>query len=195
MSDERFCRKDADALTQRIVDGLGRRQQKINRMREWEHSRASQRKMTFYAAVACAACLAIGVLLRPFYPSKQIENNLSVPSFTEWRGVSSDTQQLGEWIDAEQYGEALHLVEKLLTESDSIVRSWSDSDTVVDEEATYERELIRMDNEELRWAYIYILIKMGKKTEAVVQLEYYVQQYPDGEHIDQAKKTLAFLKK
>ena len=160
MSDKRFCRKDADALTQRIVDGLGRRQQKINRMREWEHSRASQRKMTFYAAVACAACLAIGVLLRPFYPSKQIENNLSVPSFTEWRGASSDTQQLGEWIDAEQYGEALHLVEKLLTESDSIVRSWSDSDTVVDEEATYERELIRMDNEELRWAYIYILIKI-----------------------------------
>lgn len=198
MSEEQFYRKDADALTQRMIERFGRRQQKINQMKEWEASISHRRSRMFYVS-ACAACLALGLALTPFlsdhYFSKDDKIHVSAPSFSGWRSAADGLQRLGELMEAGENDAALLLAEKLLLQSDSVVDSWKESAIPMNEETEYEHALLTMENEELRWACIYLLIKLDKRQKALHQLERYLQQTDSGEHMEEAKELLKVLKK
>ena len=197
MSEEQFYRKDVDALTLRMIERFGKRRQKINQMKEWEAAISQKRSRIFYVS-ACAACLVLGLTLTPFfsnyYFSPEDEIHISAPSFTEWRSATDGQQRLSELMQAEKNDSALLLVEELLMKSDSVLESWYDSAIPINEETEYEHALLTIENEELQWACIYLLLKLDKRQKAVYQLERYLRQAEGGKHLEEAKDLLKVLK-
>ena len=68
---------------------------------------------------------------------------------------------------------------------EEVAIDWGDDDAV-----RYDQEMERAVNSELRWIYIYLLIKQGHKKDAKKQIKVYLK-YPDFcEHEVEAKALL-----
>ena len=189
-----------DVLSAIIIDRLGERQKKIDRMEEWKRKKSFRPRIlrTAYMVAAVAACIfAVWV----FYPvqnknMEMLENLGIVYSQTEFRAASQDFAEISNMIESKKYDDALVKTRDLLSQSDLVIDEfdgvgfeWND------EELMYAMEEEQLANCELRWTYIYLLVCTGERREAIKQLKIYLKQKEFCEHEVEAKRLLKELKK
>ena len=91
---------------------------------------------------------------------------------------------------------ALCLTEKVLMESDLHIYELEEQNRdVEDEELLYETELQKSLNSELRWIYIYLLVKTERNNEARSQIEIYLANKKYCEHEKEASALFEEIKK
>ena len=201
MSEEVFNRKSADELTLRIAARLGARQEKIERMAEWERPAFIIKwRPLVLPAMAVAACLIVAlVVIAPRHSmgvSSPDELDISAPDFEDYRAAMPELTEITQLIAAGSYSEALPKVEAALQQSDSELsekeRALSEND---DEGLAYEVETSQVLNGELRWAYIYLLVRNNNIRSAHAELERYLA-LPSGtiSHQEEAKDLRMYLR-
>lgn len=205
MSEEVFSRKDADELTRRIADRLGERQQKIDRMAEWESAEQRAGGLTvslrpILAVLAVAACLVVAlVVIAPWRStvSPLDELGIGAPTFEEFRAPVPELSEITGLIESKNYADALPKVEAALEHSDRELRGLEmallDTD---DEILAYAEETEQMMNGELRWAYIYLLVREERNEDALSELKRYLKLPARVcTHRDEAKALQKAIKK
>ena len=202
MSEEVFDRKNADELTLLIADRLGRRQEMLDRMAEWERpARTIAWRPAVLSALAIAACLAVAfVVLKPAAGDGTgnllDELGIEAPTFEEYRAATPQLSEITTLIENENYALAIEKVELALEHSDRELRGLEmallDTD---DEVLAYAEETEQQLNGELRWAYIYLLVRVGRTEDALAQLKRYLK-LPSYvmQHKDEAKALRKKLK-
>lgn len=200
MNEEVFVKQEADELTNRIANRLGERQKKLEQMEKWERQEKKPvRLRPIFVTVAVAACIAALFFFSPFGGHEQSlvdELGIATPNMTEFRAANKDMTEIANLMENEDYEKALEKTEKALNRSDKslkmlaeVAAEWDD-----DEAVRYDQELEWAVNSELRWTYIYLLVKQGHKREARKELKRYLQ-YPEYcEHEAEAKALLNKLK-
>ena len=192
--EERFERKEADALTLRIIDRLGERQQKLDCMAEWERSAQHRPLRPTLALLAIAACIAAVIIVQSPWQSRSSweELGLESPVSESFRAATPDLAEINQLIEAKNYDKALAKTEQALAQSDSELSMLSDV-AATDEELLYEKEAEQLNNQQLRWTCIYLLVQTERIEAACSQLEIYLQQ-KDCPHRSEAQKLLKKLK-
>lgn len=181
-----------DKLDLLIADRLGERDRKMKRIEEWNAPKKGVK--TVYVAISIlsvAACLAI-----VFFAANPWENNLGDSNMSQWkvsldmnsfRSADPSKKRIMELMDKEKYEEALRECKDMIVQSDmKLQQQTSNNLGVIDEEQEYENELLTAENEEIRWVYIYLLVKTNEATEALEQLNRYIEGSWAGEHMDEA---------
>lgn len=195
MSDEQFNRTNADALTQKIAERLGERQRKLEMMARWERNDRKRRLTSgAWISTAVAACLLFGIFISPLLrqqASPLDELGIAAPSLTTFRAATPAQQQIVTLLNGSDYDALIELLPNELKNSDEMLKTLSIAD---DEEAEYEAEVEMHYNCELRWIYIYALVKTDKIDRAIVELEVYLQQKDLREHSEDAERLLTKLK-
>lgn len=199
MNEEKFVKQDADELTSRIADRLGQRQQKLEQMAEWERQARPARLKSLYLTVAIAACIAVVFVFSPFKSDVSPLDELGIesPTLTGYRAATPELAMIEQMISENRFEEALQETERLLKNSDMAVEEFGQTPEIWgdDEEATYEMELLFVQNQELRWAHVYLLIRLNQNKKARKELKRYLD-YPDFcEHETEARLLLKKLKK
>lgn len=198
MSEEVFNKNEADGLCQRIIDRLGRRQEKIDRMAEMERAerRSHLRPMTVILAIA--ACLVVAFLISPLWRttvSPLDELGIAAPSMDNYRASIPELTEITQLIEAKNYDMALEKTAKALSSSDVKLEELDFASAVSDDDGLlYEAETERVYNSELRWTYIYLLVRTNDKKEARHQLKLYLKHPKDCEHLDEARELQKALK-
>lgn len=200
MTEEFFDRKCADELALRIADRLGERQRKLDCMAAWEQPARKVRLHPMVLSVmSIAACVAIAFVL--FTPSRSTKSpidelGIGVPTFEEYR-AASQMSEISQLLVEQKYAEALPTVETELAHSDEDLQGlMQKAHGNVDEELAYEIETEQMLNGELRWAYIYILVRESRNEEACSQLLQYLALSPDvAMHREKAEALMNKLKR
>lgn len=200
MNEEVFIRQEADELTNKIADRLGERQKKLERMAEWEkQAKKPVRLRPIYVTIAVAACIGVLFFFSPFSRTNESvldDLNIGTPSLTEYRAANKDMSEIANLMENEDYEKALEKTEIALNRSNEslkmlaeVAAEWDD-----DEAVKYDQELEWAVNSELRWTYIYLLIKQGHKKEAKKEIKHYLQ-YPEYcEHEAEARALLEKIK-
>ena len=159
--------KELDAL---ITERLAVRQHMMLRMEEMEgrnREKRAQRK-AIWTVVAMAAVLTAVVWMSPMMRGSGSADDMmgtERPQLTQYRTAAPELTTLQDMIDAGQWEEALPLAERLLEEWDRQEKTKSRGASTM-EEAQYEQELQDAVNEELRRAYVYLLMQAGRTDEA-----------------------------
>ena len=197
MTEEVFIRKDADALDLLIADRLGERQRKLDRMAAWERPARSVQLRPVMAALAIAACLVVAlVVVAPWKTtaSPWDELGLETPNTETLRSATPEMAEISQLIQAKNYDEALAATEVALAQSDRELRILSDAMVAGEDEVLlYEEEAEMLNNYQLRWTYIYLLVQTERKEDAVAQLKLYLK-HKDCPHRGDAKVLLKQLK-
>lgn len=200
MNEERYNKTEADALTQRIADRLGARQQKLDLMEQWQRQEGHTARMRrIYIATAVAASLAALMIVVPIWrqnaTSPLDELGIERPQLTEYRSAESVAAEIDRLIDEENYELALRKTQKALKGSDLtldeltyVPELWDDL-----EEAQYEEAAERAHNSDLRWTYIYLLLKTGDEKTAKKELKKYLKRPEYCEHEQEARELLKRL--
>ena len=196
MNEEIDVKQEADELTKRIVDRLGERQQKLEPMAAWERKgRRPARLHPLFATIAVAACIGLAVVFLPMLSTEQSlldELDIPTPGLTEYRAATPELNEIAGLMEKEDFETALKRTETALHRSDASIKmleevaeDWGDDDAV-----RYDQDMERAVNSELRWTYIYLLIKQDRKKDAKKQLKVYLK-YPEFcEHQAEAKALL-----
>ena len=196
--EEVFERKSADELTGRIADRLGERQEKLEQMAAWEQAaRGKPRVRPLYYLTAIAASVVAVVLLWPKNGLSPIEElGIDVPAMTEYRAASAEIARIEKLIDEKNYEEALKYTEKSLKNSDTAIYEFEEVPDFWDseEEYAYEQEAELQKNSELRWTYIYLLVKLSRNKEARKELKTYLKDQEHCKHKEEARQLLEALK-
>ena len=200
MNEYVFVKQEADELTQRIADRLGERKKKLERMADWE----TQEKKGFsfhpiLVTMAVAACVGALFFFSPFVGTEQSlvdEMGIESPSLTDYRAATPMMTEIAELMEKEEYEKALEKTEAALNKSDEAIKmlgdaaeAWGD-----DEAIRYDRELELAVNSELRWTYIYLLVKQGREKDAKKEINNYLKRPEYCEHEAEAKDLLRRLK-
>ena len=186
--EEVFDKTKADELEQRIADRLGKRQEKLEQMESWEKAKIRP----LYMVLAAAACIVAVVLMRPLWttaPSPLDELGIEAPQFSDFRAASPEVKKIEQMMEEGKYEEALVRIRKSLELSD-----WTLAELAGVADAWDSEEMDRLENSELRWTYIYLLIKTGDTKEARKQLKIYLKDRTHCEHREEAKELLEKLK-
>lgn len=187
--------EDIDNRIERIAESVG---SKKAAMRQWEADRVSDelkrkvaaKRWRIYGISAAASVIVIcgigiGTLLKE---GGRNVHGVSSPEYTStasvYRGGAVDLSEISAMIDSAQYNEALRAI------------NISMADTTVDlsftpERQQYLRDLNKSRIYELAWMKIDVLIKSGRKNEAIKQLESFVKE--EGVHQSEAKNLLKSL--
>lgn len=196
--EEVFDKTKADELEQRIADRLGKRQEKLEQMESWEKPARTAKIRPLYMVLAAAACIVAVVLMRPLWttaPSPLDELGIEAPQFSDFRAASPEVKKIEQMMEEGKYEEALVRIRKSLELSDwTLAELAGVADAWDSEEMEYEEEMDRLENSELRWTYIYLLIKTGDTKEARKQLKIYLKDRTHCEHREEAKELLEKLK-
>lgn len=181
-----------DKRIERVAESVG---SKKAAMRQWEADRvsyelnrkvAAKRWRTYGFSAAASIVLICGIGFG-FFINRGGDNDYGVTSTAPvYRGGSCDIAEIQSMIDSAKYEEALQAIDVTL------------ADTVIDPSFTSERQdYLRNVNAnreyELIWLKINVLIKSGKKAEAIPLLEEYVKT--EGEHQNEAQTLLNDLTK
>lgn len=197
MNEEKFVRSEADALTGRIIDRLGERQQKLDRMAEWERKTPTRRLRPLFVTLAIAACVCAVFILSPFGKgsvSPWDEMGYGKPSLTEYRAASPEMAEIALLIEQDDFEAALNKTEEALKQSDNAIKEWNALEEMWDDESVaYEQELEWAANSELRWVYIYLLVQHGDHKKAKKEIKKYLQNPQYCEHETEAKALLEKL--
>lgn len=196
MNEEKFNPNAADADTMLIVARLGERKRKLERMSEIEHRLARRTTARLYTSIvsAVAAVILLTLVLVPLW-RMQIppldKTGISQPTFSDYRSGNADIAEITKLMDRQDYKQALTVTEKALHTSDIALKDLYGQDVELDdEELVYEKELEGNNNSELRWAYIYLLVKLDDVKEARRQLHKYLKAKDYCQHQAEAKALL-----
>lgn len=199
MNEDVFIKQEADELTNRIADRLGERQQKLERMAEWERlDKKSTHIRPLFMTLAIAACIAALFFFSPFGQSGQSyldDLGIASPSLTDFRAGSPELTEISNLMEKEDFDNALEKAEAALARSEEALKMYYETEELWgdDEAIKYDKELEWEVNSELRWVYIYLLVKQGHKKDAKKELKRYLK-YPDYcEHEAEAKALLEKL--
>lgn len=181
---------DIDKRIERVAESVG---SKKAAMRQWETDRvsdelkrkvATKRWRTYGFSAAASIVLICGIGFG-FFINRGGDNDCGVTSSAPvYRGGSCDIIEIQAMIDSAKYEAALQAIDVTL------------ADTVIDQSFTSERQdYLRSVNAnreyELTWLKVNVLIKGGKKTEAISLLKEYVKT--EGEHQKEAQTLLKDL--
>lgn len=196
MNEEKFNPNAADADTMLIVARLGERKRKLERMSEMEHRLARRTTARLYTSIvsAVAAVILLTLVLVPLW-RMQIppldKTGISQPTFSDYRSGNADIAEITKLMDRQDYKQALTVTEKALHTSDIALKDLYGQDVELDdEELVYEKELEGNNNSELRWVYIYLLVKLDDVKEARRQLHKYLKAKDYCQHQAEAKALL-----
>lgn len=196
MNEEKFNPNAADGDTMLIVARLGERNRKLERMAEMEHRLARRTTARLYTSIvsAMAAVILLTLVLVPLW-RMQIppldKTGISQPTFSDYRSGNADIAEITKLMDRQDYKQALTVTKKALHTSDIALKDLYGKDVEFDdEELVYEEELERNTNSELRWAYIYLLVKLDDVKEARRQLHKYLKAKDYCQHQAEAKALL-----
>lgn len=196
MNEEKFNPNVADADTMLIVARLGERKRKLERMAEMEQRLARRTTARLYTSIvsAMAAVVLLTLVLVPLWRmqiSPLDKTGISQPTFSDYRSGNADIAEITKLMDRQDYKQALTVTKKALHTSDIALKDLYGKDVEFDdEELVYEEELERNTNSELRWAYIYLLVKLDDVKEARRQLHKYLKAKDYCQHQAEAKALL-----
>lgn len=196
MNEEKFNPNVADADTMLIVARLGERKRKLERMSEMEHRLARRTTARLYTSIvsAMAAVVLLTLVLVPLWRmqiSPLDKTGISQPTFSDYRSGNADIAEITKLMNRQDYKQALTVTKKALHTSDIALKDLYGKDVEFDdEELVYEEELERNTNSELRWAYIYLLVKLDDVKEARRQLHKYLKAKDYCQHQAEAKALL-----
>ena len=196
MNEEKFNPNVADADTMLIVARLGERKRKLERMAEIEHRLARRTTARLYTSIvsAMAAVVLLTLVLVPLWRmqiSPLDKTGISQPTFSDYRSGNADIAEITKLMNRQDYKQALTVTKKALHTSDIALKDLYGKDVEFDdEELVYEEELERTTNSELRWAYIYLLVKLDDVKEARRQLHKYLKAKDYCQHQAEAKALL-----
>lgn len=180
-----------DQLTEVIVARLAERKRKIERMREMEQPSHEIRFVGRAAALAAAACVAAIVMFAPWRRVSPVDELGIIPDMTEFRSASPEMTEIQRLLEKSDYAAALAKTEEALQCSDLELEELGNAGMALeDEELEYEAQLERARNSELRWTYIYLLVKAGRNEDAVRALDLYIKDKEYCEHCDDAELLL-----
>lgn len=180
-----------------IIDRLGERQRKVERMDVFEKASARGRKRNMsilYTAISIAACIALVAIVNPFANDNRRDFAMTRPDFSTFRAALPELVQVEAFIDAGEYYKALDLVEVKLKESDKNIKYAEKEPMFDDEEWMYEYKAEKLLNAELRWTYIFLLVMVECDHTAVKQLKRYLKDEEYCLHIEDAKDMLEALR-
>lgn len=196
MNEEKFNPNVADGDTMLIVARLGERKRKLERMAEIEHRLARRTTARLYTSIvsAMAAVVLLTLVLVPLWRmqiSPLDKTGISQPTFSDYRSGNADIAEITKLMNRQDYKQALTVTKKALHTSDIALKDLYGRDVEFDdEELVYEEELERKTNSELRWAYIYLLVKLDDVKEARRQLHKYLKAKDYCQHQAEAKALL-----
>lgn len=196
MNEEKFNPNVADADTMLIVARLGERKRKLERMAEMEQRLARRTTARLYTSIvsAMAAVVLLTLVLVPLWRmqiSPLDKTGISQPTFSDYRSGNADIVEITKLMNRQDYKQALTVTKKALHTSDIALKDLYGKDVEFDdEELVYEEELERNTNSELRWAYIYLLVKLDNVKEARRQLHKYLKAKDYCQHQAEAKALL-----
>lgn len=196
MNEEKFNPNVADADTMLIVARLGERKRKLERMAEIEHRLARRTTVRLYTSIvsAVAAVVLLTLVLVPLWRMQMSpldKTGISQPTFSDYRSGNADIVEITKLMNRQDYKQALTVTKKALHTSDIALKDLYGKDVEFDdEELVYEEELERNTNSELRWAYIYLLVKLDDVKEARRQLHKYLKAKDYCQHQAEAKALL-----
>lgn len=196
MNEEKFNPNVADGDTMLIVARLGERKRKLERMAEMEQRLARRTTARLYTSIvsAMAAVVLLTLVLVPLWRmqiSPLDKTGISQPKFSDYRSGNADIAEITKLMDRQDYKQALTVTKKALHTSDIALKDLYGKDVEFDdEELVYEEELERNTNSELRWAYIYLLVKLDDVKEARRQLHKYLKAKDYCQHQAEAKALL-----
>uniref|UniRef100_UPI0040279074 hypothetical protein n=1 Tax=Prevotella sp. TaxID=59823 RepID=UPI0040279074 len=196
MNEEKFNPNAADGDTMLIVARLGERKRKLERMAEMEHRLARRTTVRLYTSIvsAVAAVVLLTLVLVPLWRMQMSpldKTGISQPTFSDYRSGNADIVEITKLMNRQDYKQALTVTKKALHTSDIALKDLYGKDVEFDdEELVYEEELERNTNSELRWAYIYLLVKLDDVKEARRQLHKYLKAKDYCQHQAEAKALL-----
>ena len=196
MNEEKFNPNVADGDTMLIVARLGERKRKLERMAEMEQRLARRTTARLYTSIvsAMAAVVLLTLVLVPLWRmqiSPLDKTGISQPKFSDYRSGNADIAEITKLMNRQDYKQALTVTKKALHTSDIALKDLYGKDVEFDdEELVYEEELERNTNSELRWAYIYLLVKLDDVKEARRQLLKYLKAKDYCQHQAEAKALL-----
>ena len=196
MNEEKFNPNAADGDTMLIVARLGERKRKLERMAEMEHRLARRTTVRLYTSIvsAVAAVVLLTLVLVPLWRMQMSpldKTGISQPTFSDYRNGNADIVEITKLMNRQDYKQALTVTKKALHTSDIALKDLYGKDVEFDdEELVYEEELERNTNSELRWAYIYLLVKLDDVKEARRQLHKYLKAKDYCQHQAEAKALL-----
>lgn len=196
MNEEIFNHNVADGDTMLIVARLGERKRKLERMAEMEQRLARRTTARLYTSIvsAVAAVVLLTLVLVPLWRmqiSPLDKTGISQPTFSDYRSGNADIAEITKLMNRQDYKQALTVTKKALHTSDIALKDLYGKDVEFDdEELVYEEELERNTNSELRWAYIYLLVKLDDVKEARRQLHKYLKAKDYCQHQAEAKALL-----
>ena len=196
MNEEKFNPNVSDGDTMLIVARLGERKRKLERMAEMEQRLARRTTARLYTSIvsAMAAVVLLTLVLVPLWRmqiSPLDKTGISQPKFSDYRSGNADIAEITKLMNRQDYKQALTVTKKALHTSDIALKDLYGKDVEFDdEELVYEEELERNTNSELRWAYIYLLVKLDDVKEARRQLHKYLKAKDYCQHQAEAKALL-----
>lgn len=196
MNEEKFNPNVADGDTMLIVARLGERKRKLERMAEMEQRMVRRTTARLYTSIvsAMAAVILLTLVLVPLWRmqiSPLDKTGISQPTFSDYRSGNADIAEITKLMNRQDYKQALTVTKKALHTSDIALKDLYGKDVELDdEELVYEEELERNTNSELRWAYIYLLVKLDDVKEARRQLHKYLKAKDYCQHQAEAKALL-----
>ena len=196
MNEEKFNPNAADGDTMLIVARLGERKRKLERMAEMEHRLARRTTVRLYTSIvsAVAAVVLLTLVLVPLWRMQMSpldKTGISQPTFSDYRSGNADIVEITKLMNRQDYKQALTVTKKALHTSDIALKDLYGKDVEFDdEELVYEEELERNTNSELRWAYIYLLVKLDDVKEARRQLHKYLKAKDYCQHQAEANALL-----
>lgn len=184
-----------DELTCRIARRLGERQDKLQCMQEWERPARKFTLSRTMAVLSAAACVTVILMIVPWQGKSPVDALGIRPDLTGFRSALPQMAEMQRMIEASEYEEAFVLARQLLQQSDAEINEMEADTSVKDEVAEYEWHIMRTMNSELRWTYIYLLVKTGQNKEALLQLERYIGDVEYAHHGEEAAMLREALKK
>lgn len=187
--------EDIDKRIERVIESVASKKSDMSRWgKEYKEAeirhRVARKRWWIYGISAAASVIVIcgigiGTLLKE---GDRNVHGVSYPEYTStatlYRGGAADLSEISAMIDSAKYDEALGAI------------AISMADTTIDlsytpERQQYLRDLNKSRIYELKWMKIDVLIKSGRKNEAIKLLESFVKE--EGVHKSEAKKLLKSL--
>lgn len=184
----------ADNIQLRIIDRLGSRQAKIEKIALWERGKRRSLR-TLYVALSAAACIALAVVSTDVFHSgpdgaSVIEQlGIEAPTMAPFRAAMPEVAEIERLMDEGEYYEALDIAGVALKKSNKAVKEY-EKILSPDEETEYEYKYEKLLNSELRWTYIYLLVIADCERDAVKELKKYLKDDEFCLHRDEAESMV-----
>lgn len=190
--------KMPDRLDEMIVCRLLERQRKLQRMKEWEDPTHRRKWLVVLSSMSVAACLVWAFFV--LYPTIQTEDVelMARPELSNYRAACPELVMVETLMDNGDYAGAMDECKRALRHSDTALKELRHSYTrgfIDDEEAEYEIAAESVVNHDVRWIYIYLLLKNGDRAEALKQIDICMKNEQYCDHIDDAADLRSKLKR